>query len=117
MTGFGIIILIVCVVVAAGAIGAYLTKDQKSLAEMTKEYYDNEKVEQPKNEKFQPRKVTVVEKETEAVAQELYNKDLRPIVAKKASKEEKAEEVKKETKSEFPIDKPKKKKKYYPKKK
>ena len=67
---------------------------------------------------------------------ELYNKDLRPVVAKKAPKKEKTveqvetiaevvipevvevvEEVKKETKSEFPIDKPKKKRKYYPKKK
>lgn len=86
---------------------------------------------------------------------ELYNKDLRPVVAKKAPKKEKTvkevetiaevvtpevvekvvevakvtpetatvnveavvEEVKKETKPEFPIDKPKKKRKYYPKKK
>ena len=42
----------------------------------------------------------------------MYNKDLRPIVAKKAPKEVK------ETKSEFPIEQPaKKKRKYYPKKK
>ena len=117
MSGLDIIFLIVAIVVIAGAVGAFLTREQKSLKEMTKDYYDNEQVEQPKNEKFQPRKVTVVEKEAEAVSQELYNKDLRPIVAKKAPKEEKVEEVKKETKSEFPIDKPKKKRKYYPKKK
>lgn len=108
MTGFEIVILIVCVVTIAGVIGTYLTKGQPSMEEF---------LEEPKKEKFQPRKVTVVEKEAEAVSQELYNKDLRPIVAKKAPKEEKAEEVKKETKSEFPIDKPKKKRKYYPKKK
>jgi hypothetical protein len=75
------------------------------------------------------------------LAEELYNKDLRPVVAKKAkpapelevvepefvAKEEKVfsddavintEAIKeiKEAKSEFPIDKPKKKRKYYPKK-
>jgi outer membrane biosynthesis protein TonB len=109
MSGFEVIFLIVAVVVIAGAIGAFLTREQKSLKEMTKDYYNNEEAQE------------VVE-----LAQELYNKDLRPIVAKKAPKEEKqvvseatkvVEEVKKETKSEFPIDKPKKKRKYYPKKK
>jgi hypothetical protein len=112
MTGFEIIILIVVVVIIAGAIGAFLTREQKSLAEMTKDYYNNEEAQE------------VVE-----LAQELYNKDLRPIVAKKEPKKEKVtetvvseatkvvKEVKKETKSEFPIDKPKKKRKYYPKKK
>ncbi len=100
MSGFEVIFLIVAVVVIAGAIGAFLTREQKSLKEMTKDYYNNEEAQE------------VVE-----LAQELYNKDLRPIVAKKAPKEEKTEEVKKETKSEFPIDKPKKKRKYYPKKK
>ena len=86
-----------------------------------------------------------IEVEAEQVSQELYNKDLRPIVAKKAPKKEKVEEqveamrkvvdahdtlvkeiakvapevVKEEkpVKSEFPIDKPKKKRKYYPRKK
>ncbi len=76
---------------------------------MTKDYYNNEEAQE------------VVE-----LAKELYNKDLRPIVAKKAPKKEKVvevpegiveEPVKKETKTEFPIDKPKKKRKYYPKKK
>lgn len=109
MTGIEIIILIVVVVIVAGAIGAFLTRDQKSLAEMTKDYYNNEEAQE------------VVE-----LAKELYNKDLRPIVAKKAPKKEKVvevpegiveEPVKKETKTEFPIDKPKKKRKYYPKKK
>ena len=109
MTGFEIIILIVVVVIVAGAVGAFLTREQKSLAEMTKEYYNNEEAQ-----------------ETVELAKELYNKDLRPIVAKKAPKKEKVvevpegiveEPVKKEPKSEFPIDKPKKKRKYYPKKK
>jgi hypothetical protein len=109
MSGLDVIFLIVAIVVIAGAVGAFLTREQKSLKEMTKDYYNNEEVQE------------VVD-----LAQELYNKDLRPIVAKKAPKEEKeivseatkvVEEVKKETKSEFPIDKPKKKRKYYPKKK
>ena len=58
------------------------------------------------------------------LAEELYNKDLRPVVAKKV-KPQVAEElnvveaqfIAKENKPEFPIDKPKKKRKYYPKKK
>lgn len=117
MTGIEIITLIGVVVAVAAAIGYYMTKDHPTLEEMTKDYYNNEEAQE------------VVE-----LAQQLYNKDLRPVVAKKAPKKEKVEEVtpeptpvqveavveepvKKETKSEFPIDKPKKKKKYYPKKK
>ena len=92
MNGFEIIILIVIVVVGAAALGYYMTKGQPSLKEMTKDYHNNEEAQE------------VVE-----LAKELYNKDLRPIVAKKAPKE---------TKSEFPIEQPaKKKRKYYPKKK
>ena len=125
MTGIEIIILIGLVVILAAGIGYYMTKDQPSLKEMTKDYYNNEEAQE------------VVD-----LAKELYNKDLRPIVAKKAPKKEKVEEVitpevvekaveivkatpeptvveevNKKTKSEFPIDKPKKKRKYYPKKK
>lgn len=104
MSGFEIIILIIAIVIIAGAIAAYLTRGQKSLKEMTQDYYNNEEAQE------------VVE-----LAQELYNKDLRPIVAKKAPKEVKTEavveEVVKEAKPEFPIDKPKKKRKYYPKNK
>jgi hypothetical protein len=59
------------------------------------------------------------------LAEELYNKDLRPVVAKKAKTVQapelevvEPEFVAKESKPEFPIDKPaKKKRKYYPKKK
>lgn len=102
MTGIEIIILIGLVVILAAGIGYYMTKDQPSLKEMTKDYYNNEEAQE------------VVE-----LAKELYNKDLRPIVAKKAPKEVVKEEVKeeKQSKPEFPIDKPKKKRKYYPKKK
>jgi len=58
------------------------------------------------------------------LAEELYNKDLRPVVTKK-TKTKPAPELKvvepefvaKESKAEFPIDKPKKKRKYYPKNK
>ena len=101
MTGFEIIILIVAIVVIATLIAGFVTREQKSLKEMTKDYYNNEEAQE------------VVD-----LAKELYNKDLRPIVVKKAPKETIVEETKKETKSEFPIDKPtKKKRKYYPKKK
>lgn len=71
------------------------------------------------------KKYTKIEIENAKLAEELYNKDLRPIVAKKAPKKvEEVEVIKPEVvkeekpvKSEFPIDKPKKKRKYYPKKK
>ena len=61
MTGFEIIILLLVVVVSAAVIGAYLTKGHPTLEEMTKE------------------------DDQEQITQELYNKDLRPIVAKKPS--------------------------------
>jgi hypothetical protein len=95
MNGFEIIILIIIVVVGAATIAYYMTKGQPSLKEMTKDFYNNEEAQEVVN-----------------LAKELYNKDLRPVVAKKAPKEVK------ETKSEFPIEQPaKKKRKYYPKKK
>jgi len=98
----------VVILVALIAIAAYLTytfhksEDQPTELPYTKEELDNIKL-----------------------AEELYNKDLRPIVAKKAKTKPapelevvEAEFVPKESKSEFPIDKPaKKKRKYYPKKK
>ena len=95
MSGFEIIILIIAVAVIAAVIGAFVTNGQKSLKEMTEDYHNNEEAQE------------VVE-----LAKELYNKDLRPIVTKKAPKEVK------EAKPEFPIEQPaKKKRKYYPKKK
>jgi hypothetical protein len=88
---------------------------------------------------------TKEELENIKLAEELYNKDLRPVVAKKVKSAPELEVIEpefvqkvvetskifpedavintealkedKETKSEFPIDKPKKKRKYYPKKK
>jgi len=95
MSGFDIIVLIIAIVVIAAVVGAFVTREQKSLKEMTKDFYNNEEAQE------------VVD-----LAKELYNKDLRPVVAKKAPKEVK------ETKSEFPIEQPaKKKRKYYPRKK
>ena len=97
MSGFDVIILIITIVVIAAVVGAFVTREQKSLKEMSKDYYNNEEAQE------------VVD-----LAKELYNKDLRPIVAKKAT----APKEVKETKSEFPIEQPaKKKRKYYPRKK
>jgi flagellar basal body-associated protein FliL len=94
MNGLEVIILIGLVVAMAAGVGYFLTKGQPTLKEMTEDYHKNEEI-----------------KEIVELSQELYNKDLRPIVAKKAPKA-------KETKSEFPIEQPaKKKRKYYPKKK
>jgi len=98
----------VVILVALIAIAAYLTHtldkndELPTVTPYTKEELDNIKL-----------------------AEELYNKDLRPVVAKKVKARPapelevvEAEFVPKESKSEFPIDKPvKKKRKYYPKKK
>jgi hypothetical protein len=93
MTGFEIIILIVAIVLITVLVAGFVTKDHDSLKDMVEDAKD-------------------IEVKAKEVADELYNKDLRPIVAKKAT--EKPTET---SKSEFPIDKPKKKRKYYPKKK
>ena len=101
-------ITVVIVLAVIVGIAAYLTKSLDKDDELptvppyTKEELDNIKL-----------------------AEELYNKDLRPIVAKKAKRKPapeleviEPEFVAKESKPEFPIDKPaKKKRKYYPKKK
>ncbi len=98
----------VIILAAALAVAAYLT------------YTFHKNDEQPTELPY-----TKEELENIKLAEELYNKDLRPVVAKKAKtipapelEVVEAEFVPKESKSEFPIDKPiKKKRKYYPKKK
>ena len=75
MTGIEIIILIGLVVILAAGIGYYMTKGQPSLKEMTKDYYNNEEAQ-----------------ELADLAKELYNKDLRPIVAKKETLTKKSKE-------------------------
>lgn len=98
----------VLILAAALAVAAYLT--------FTFHKNDEQPTELP---------YTKEELENIKLAEELYNKDLRPVVAKKAKTVQapelevvEPEFVPKESKSEFPIDKPaKKKRKYYPKKK
>jgi hypothetical protein len=107
MTALQIIALIAFIVAVAGVLG-YLFQSGKDEEEVT----------------FTTSEYTPEELENIKLVEELYNKDLRPIIAKKA-KLEVAKELEviepelivKETKPEFPIDKPKKKRKYYPKKK
>jgi len=93
MTGIEIFTLILLVVFIGTGIAYQFSKHHGSLKDMVEDVKD-------------------IKVETKEVVDELYNKDLRPIVAKKTT--EKSVET---TKSEFPIDKPKKKRKYYPKKK
>ena len=93
MTGFEILTLIILVVLVATGVGYQFSKHHASLKDMVEDVKD-------------------IKVETKEVVDELYNKDLRPIVAKKTT--EKPVET---SKPEFPIDKPKKKRKYYPKKK
>jgi hypothetical protein len=117
MTILTSIILVLVIVAGTAGLAYYMQRGTKPMSEF-KADFDNNKEAQ----------------ELADLAKELYNKDLRPIVAKKAPKKDKVTEVtpeptpvqvetvveepvKKETKSEFPIDKPKKKRKYYPKKK
>jgi hypothetical protein len=98
----------VLILAAALAVAAYLT--------FTFHKNDEQPTELP---------YTKEELENIKLAEELYNKDLRPVVAKKAKTVQapelevvEPEFVAKESKPEFPIDKPaKKKRKYYPKKK
>lgn len=98
MTGFEIIILIGVIIAIAAVIGYYMTHDHPTLKEMTEEV---------KEEKFQPRKVTV---QTPSRQVNEAVKEAVGITEPKVKKE-------KQEKPEFPIDKPKKKRKYYPKKK
>lgn len=105
MSGFDIIILIIAIVVIAAVVGAFVTREQKSLSEMTEKYYVNKELGEEPKEKFQPRKVTV----------QTPSRQVNEAVKEAVGITE--PETKKETKSEFPIDKPKKKRKYYPKKK
>lgn len=134
MTILTSIILVLVIVAGTAGLAYYMQRGTKPMSEF-KADFDNNKEAQ----------------ELADLAKELYNKDLRPVVAKKAPKKDKVTEqveamkkvveahdtlveeiskvspvvpegivgepVKKETKSEFPIDKPKKKRKYYPKKK
>jgi flagellar basal body-associated protein FliL len=97
MTGIEVIILIVAIVIAAAGIGYYMNYGQPSLKEMEGE---------PK-EKFKPRKLTI----------QAPTRQVNDAVKEAVGITEPEVKEKKETKSEFPIDKPKKKKKYYPKKK
>ena len=111
----------VIVIAVIAAIALFIVRNvqqgKNTLTEIKKDFFNNKEAQ-----------------EVATLAKELYNKDLRPIVAKKAPKKEKVAEVtpeptpvqvetvveepvKKETKSEFPIDKPKKKRRHYPKKK
>ena len=139
MTILTSIILVLVIVAGTAGLAYYMQRGTKTLKEFKMDFDNNKEAQE------------LVE-----LSKELYNKDLRPIVAKKAPKKDKVteqveamkkvveahdtlveeiakvepvvpptpvkaeavvEEVKKETKSEFPIDKPKKKRKYYPKKK
>ena len=101
------LIVIAVIVAIALFIVRNVQEGKNTLTELKKDFTNNDEAQE------------VVE-----LAKELYNKDLRPIVAKKAPR--KAAEVEvvapevvedKSTKPEFPIDNPKKKRKYYPKKK
>lgn len=95
MTILTSIILVGAIVAVALAIAYNVQKGAKTLEELRANYYENEEIQ-----------------EVAELAQELYNKDLRPIVAKKAPKTVEAITVE----AVLEPTKPKKKRKYYPKK-
>jgi len=108
MTILTSIILIAAIVIIALFIAYNMQRGKKAMSEFKVDFDNNPEI-QAQVDMFK----------------ELYNKDLRPVVGKKAPKKVteveviKPEVVKEEkpAKSEFPIDKPKRKRKYYPKKK
>jgi hypothetical protein len=93
MTIIEIIVLVVLIVLVAALAAYNVSKKFPPLSEMVEDVKD-------------------IEVKAEEIVSELYNKDLRPIVVKKPTKK-----IDEAPKSEFPIEKPKKKRKYYPKKK
>ena len=114
MTILTSIILVAAIVLVATFIAYHMQKGTKALSEFKADYDNNAEAQE------------IVE-----LAQELYNKDLRPIVAKKTPKAKKPEfpinqpaKEEKITETSQPavtvnveVAKPKKKRKYYPKKK
>jgi hypothetical protein len=76
MNGIEIIILFIAIIIIAGGVGYFLTKGQKSLKEFKTDFDNNTEVQELKE-----------------LAEELYNKDLRPITAKKTPKKEKVIEI------------------------
>ena len=92
MTAIEIFTLVLVILFVAAGVGYNYSKHHGSLKDMVEDVKD-------------------IEVQVQQVEDELYNKDLRPIVAKKSTTKSTEE-----TKSEFPIEKPKKKRKYYPKK-
>jgi hypothetical protein len=101
MNGIEVIILIGLIIVIAAGVGYYMTKELPTLKSMEEEIK-----EEPK-EKFQPRKITV---QTPTRQVNDVVKEVTGITEPEVKKE-------KQTESESPVDKPKKKRKYYPKKK
>ena len=114
MTILTSIILVAAIVLVAAFIAYQMQKGTKPMSEFKADFDNNAEVQ-----------------ELTELAKELYNKDLRPIVAKKAPKTKKPEfpidqPVKEEKVTEISqpvvtvnveVAKPKKKRKYYPKKK
>jgi len=109
MTGFEILMLIGSIIVLGGIVGWYLVEKQPTI--------DMFLEEEPKKEKFQPRKVTIVKEEknlqlTES-AKELI-KEMDKVTGKETSQEQTLDLAKQMV--EAAVTTPKKKRKYYPKK-
>jgi hypothetical protein len=109
MTALQIIGLVVFIVVITGILGYLFQAGKENIVGGQEQYIT------PEHTKEELDNIKLVE--------ELYNKDLRPVVVEKTKPKATPKQLNvtepeflpKQSKPEFPIDKPKKKRKYHPK--
>ena len=108
MTGLDIITLIAVTIAAAIFIGTYIARKQPPMEDF---------LEEPKKEKFQPRKVTVTPKQGVSQLTESAKELVKEIekVAKTPTTQQESKQLAKDL-VEIATASPKKKRKYYPKK-
>ncbi len=109
MTGLDIITLIAVTIAAAIFVGTYIARKQPPMENF---------LEQPKKEKFQPKKVTVTPKQGVSQLTESAKELVKEIekVSKTPTTQEESQQLAKDL-VEIATATPKKKRKYYPKKK
>jgi|LakMenEpi03Aug12_release.lakeMendotaPanAssembly.Ray.scaffolds.fasta_scaffold3409602_1 hypothetical protein len=67
MTGLESITLLIVIFAASIAIGAYLTKGQRSLTEITKDFYNNQEVQEVNEPEVDILNIEVISEEIKAV--------------------------------------------------
>lgn len=115
MTILTSIILVAAIVAVALTVAYQVQKGTKTLQEFKDDYYDNEG--EDLSQELVNRNLPPAPSKKVLKKKEVTSGDITPQVVEKAAEIAAVVEKVKETKPEFPIDKPKKKRKYYPKKK